>query len=60
MVYLLEDTQPEKCMDIATRLCEALQNPFRLGPYQANISASIGIALYPEHGVDVHSSIHSL
>ncbi|QIM49525.1 diguanylate cyclase [Pusillimonas sp. DMV24BSW_D] len=59
MVYLLEDTQPEKCMDIATRLCEALQNPFQLGPYQANISASIGIALYPEHGVDVHSLSHA-
>ncbi|MAK55196.1 MAG: hypothetical protein CML17_05055 [Pusillimonas sp.] len=59
MVYLLEDTHPEACMEIALRMCEALQNPFWLGPYQANISASIGVALYPEHGVDVHSLSHA-
>lgn len=34
---------------IATRMIQALQEPFLIGPYPVNIGISIGIAVYPEN-----------
>lgn len=38
--------------EIAERIVQALEQPFDLDGQTANIGASIGIALAPEHGVD--------
>jgi diguanylate cyclase (GGDEF)-like protein len=37
---------------IGDKLCAALRRPFPLDGRPANVSASIGVALYPEHGDD--------
>jgi diguanylate cyclase (GGDEF)-like protein len=50
--------QIDKAMDavvVAGKVLAALGRPFRIGPHQIEISASIGIAVYPQHGDDVHS-----
>lgn len=38
--------------EVAEKLIQALSQPFQMGPHRAEISASIGIALYPRHGED--------
>src|SRR5262249_8995006 len=42
---------------IAEKLRKALERPFMLDDLSLNIEASIGIALYPEHGTDVDTLI---
>ena len=42
----------ETVLPVARKLMAALQRPFALGAGQAHLSASIGIALYPEHARD--------
>lgn len=42
---------------IAEKILKALNAPYKLGSKTANISASIGIALFPKHGLDGDSLI---
>ena len=37
-------------LGIANRVVEALSQPFTIAPMPAPVSASVGVALYPEHG----------
>lgn len=37
---------------VADKILESLRQPFDLSPHEVSISASIGLALYPEHGED--------
>ncbi|MFD0693277.1 EAL domain-containing protein [Paenibacillus sp. GCM10027628] len=43
---------------LANVIKETVNAPYMLGSYQATISASIGISLYPEHGTDSESLLH--
>jgi len=50
-VLLMEGvSDPSDCVRFANRLLEALSAPFSVGGQQMTISASVGIALYPDHG----------
>jgi diguanylate cyclase (GGDEF)-like protein len=40
---------------LAGRVREALEEPFRLDGLNFHMEASVGIAIYPEHGDDAHS-----
>ncbi|MES2257222.1 MAG: diguanylate cyclase [Pseudomonadota bacterium] len=52
-VVLLENIQlPEYALAITEKINAALSEPLQLGEYLVDIEASIGIALYPEHGDD--------
>jgi two-component system, sensor histidine kinase LadS len=42
---------------VSTKLLAELQRPFALGDRELNISASIGIALFPDHGADANTLI---
>jgi len=42
----------ESVRDVADRVLAILSEPFALDEYEQFVSASIGIALYPEHGSD--------
>lgn len=42
--------QPSPLIELAEQLRLSLHQPVELGPEQVTVSASIGIALYPEHG----------
>ena len=52
-VILLHDVADAKsAFNVAEKIRQALNQPFKLAGHQMNISCSIGIALYPENGVD--------
>lgn len=46
---------PMIAADISKKICDALKSPFVFLHQQMFISASIGIAIYPEHGSDMNS-----
>ncbi len=50
-LLLMEDVSAlHDCMMLATRLVEQLSQPFLVGERRIQISCSVGIALYPDHG----------
>jgi len=49
----------EGALQVAGKLCDALATPFNLGTPVVSISASIGVALYPEDGQDQRALIHA-
>ena len=50
VMLLTHNPQPEAVSELAARLLASLGKPFEIGHGQASISASIGVAMYPEHG----------
>jgi diguanylate cyclase (GGDEF)-like protein/PAS domain S-box-containing protein len=54
-VVLLRGADAERAHAVAARLVLALERPFQLDGFGVAIGGSIGIALYPEHGVDADS-----
>jgi len=44
---------------VAGKILAALERPFCIGPHVIDISASIGIAVYPQHGEDVSQLLKS-
>ena len=52
-IVLLPQIEAEKdVMLVAEKILSALNAPFELAGHSLNISASIGVAVYPEHGSD--------
>ena len=52
-VVLLEDIDNEMdAIAVAEKILHALDQPFGLGGHSLHISSSIGVAIYPEHGLD--------
>jgi diguanylate cyclase (GGDEF)-like protein len=50
-LLLMEDAvSAADCATLAMRLTEALRQPFEVSGQRIEISASIGVAVYPEHG----------
>jgi diguanylate cyclase (GGDEF)-like protein/PAS domain S-box-containing protein len=45
-------TDASRAILIAEKLLQALEPPFQLGEHTVEVGASIGIAIYPEHGED--------
>ncbi|WP_439861146.1 putative bifunctional diguanylate cyclase/phosphodiesterase [Pseudomonas sp. MBLB4136] len=52
LVLLPDQANLEQILGIADRLQQSLRDPINLGREQVYVHASIGIALYPEHGND--------
>jgi|SRR5665647_415355 len=50
---LLEDAGHDQATDVAVRLRAALAEPFALEDITLQTSASVGIALFPDHGLDL-------
>lgn len=44
---------------LASKVIYALNQPFLLDKYTVNVSASIGVALYPDHGTDMETLINN-
>lgn len=53
-VMLIEVKEPEDAASVADKLCTTLNQPFDIAQYNLGISASIGIAVYPEDGKTRH------
>jgi diguanylate cyclase (GGDEF)-like protein/PAS domain S-box-containing protein len=52
LVLLREITQGDDIATVATKLLEAFREPFTLDGHELHITASIGVAVYPEDGND--------
>jgi diguanylate cyclase (GGDEF)-like protein/PAS domain S-box-containing protein len=51
-VVLLAIDNPQDAMLVAANIQTALEQPFQLKAHVVSISASIGVAIFPEHGSD--------
>ncbi|MBO8162930.1 MAG: diguanylate cyclase [Brevibacillus sp.] len=49
-IILLPSIQVSDVFDIAQRILDSVRHPWKIQKHQFTASASIGIALYPEHG----------
>ena len=57
-LLLLPDTdQVEDAIRVAQKVQDVLQAPFIMDGHEICIGASIGIAIYPDHGTDVDSLV---
>lgn len=53
MILLPVIEHEQDALQAAEKMLEALRQPFRVADVVLDISCSIGIALYPEHGASV-------
>ncbi len=52
-LVLIEDYERiEDITNVAEKLCQVMEQPFFVKDYELNISVSIGIAIFPDHGKD--------
>jgi diguanylate cyclase (GGDEF)-like protein len=49
-LLLTQQTERESLTRLAERVIDVLGQPYRLGTKEVHLSASVGIALYPDHG----------
>lgn len=54
-LVLLPDTPPEGAASVAQKLIDSVRAPMHCGGHDLTISASCGIAVYPENGPDTES-----
>ncbi len=54
-LVLLPDTPPEGAASVAQKLIDSVRAPMRCGGHDLTISASCGIAVYPENGHDTET-----
>jgi diguanylate cyclase (GGDEF)-like protein len=53
-VVLIEVDEPEDAAPVAGKLVDLINQRFRIGTHNLGVSASIGIAVYPENGTTRH------
>lgn len=53
VVLLPEVADAEEATAVAHQLCAALREPFEIAGHRLNISCSIGVGIYPDHGAQV-------
>lgn len=53
-LLVLEDFFPECTEEVANRVLNAVQHGFIISGKDINISASLGVVYYPDHGTDLH------
>jgi diguanylate cyclase (GGDEF)-like protein len=52
-IILLEMTSPEQVTLISNKICQAFSQPFNLNNHELQVTASIGVSLFPDHGRDM-------
>lgn len=55
VLLLLEVEDEDSVAHLARNILGALVEPVRVGGHELNVSGSIGVAMYPEHGQDIDS-----
>jgi diguanylate cyclase (GGDEF)-like protein len=51
-VVLLPEVHPDEAMEVAHRILDALRAPMTVGGQECFVTASIGVAVFPAHGVN--------
>ncbi|TVP43522.1 MAG: EAL domain-containing protein [Halomonas sp.] len=59
VVLLSEIEKPQDAVRIAEKILNALAAPYRIGHHELRITTSIGISLYPDHGVDTFTLLNN-
>jgi diguanylate cyclase (GGDEF)-like protein len=54
-VLLLEQTGSAGAENVATKLVERIGMPYKIGPYELRVSASVGISIYASHGTEAEA-----
>lgn len=54
-VFLLAGADHDVAKEVVERLLKAIEQPLVIDQYQLTITASVGIAIYPEDGLDIES-----
>ena len=55
VILLAQIDDPQDCAAVAQKVLDTLSQPFRIGGNTIEISVSIGIAVYPQHGDGAHT-----
>ncbi|GFK94989.1 Cyclic di-GMP phosphodiesterase Gmr [Fundidesulfovibrio magnetotacticus] len=58
VAVLMDIRSPEEAAEVAGRMLESLKDSFLVARGEATIGASIGIALYPDHGESAHQLLN--
>ncbi len=58
-ILLLTGTDEHGAERVAEKLLQTVNHPYQIGQYELNISASIGIAVYPEDGEDLETLLRN-
>lgn len=58
VVLLTEVNGESACLTAAQRLVEALTHPYLVNGIHIEVGASLGVALSPVHGSDIHTLLH--
>ncbi|MDT8991270.1 EAL domain-containing protein [Curvibacter sp. APW13] len=58
-VMVLDDIDGDGAVRMAQRLQHALHAPFDLGPFQSGVTASIGIAMFPDDATDLDTLLRN-
>ena len=53
-ILLLPDCDDEKITELSTTLLDDIRRPFAIGGHALNITLSLGVSLYPQHGETLH------
>jgi diguanylate cyclase len=56
-IIVFEETCREELETISSRIIGSIGNPYFLADKEAHVTPSIGIALFPEHGVEIDSLV---
>ncbi|MRW91961.1 EAL domain-containing protein [Duganella sp. FT80W] len=54
-IFVLPDVSSSEASDVARQLLEMAGQSYTVGPHDLKVSASIGIAMYPDDGADVET-----
>ncbi|MDP2370641.1 putative bifunctional diguanylate cyclase/phosphodiesterase [Rhodoferax sp.] len=54
-IFLVHDIDAQHAAHLAQKLLDVVAEPYRIEPYDLNVSGSIGIALYPDDGDDLET-----
>ncbi|MFF7064874.1 EAL domain-containing protein [Pseudomonas sp. NPDC008258] len=58
-VLLVELQEPDDAMDVAVKQVNLVSRPFRVAEHDLQLSASLGIVLYPGNGLDQHELLRN-
>lgn len=54
-VFLLAEADHAVAKELVERLLKAVEQPFVIDQYELNVTASVGVAIYPDDGLDMES-----
>jgi len=54
-IFVLQQVDADEAADVASKLLELIDQPFRAGPHDLKVTGSIGVAMYPADGADMET-----